>query len=575
MRSGCVKGCSWPARQFVLRLILGALSLGLSHEVRAGDPGSETASPSPSAPAEAVSPAAALEERFKKLEERYDAMERRHAEKYSDLSKKYEELRKQVQGSPERKPDAAPRTSTEGGAGARDNPPDAIGPKNPGAGSLLAPNSDTSRIGGEGARDNLARPSDTPGKSKGPTRLPVKVSFGPGFDLRTENDEFELQFHILSQIDARLYSQSNQDPVHSGFSFPRERLYFAGRLTKPIEYYLTLNRGFGALDLFDSFINFHYDDRFMLKVGRFKTPFSYEFYALSAPDFLVPERSLFQTNFSPNRQIGLMGWGQLFAKRLDYAAGIFNGNRLSFQDTNEPKDVIAYLNARPFLATDGKWSFLKNLNLGGSVDFGNENNVPLPGVLRTSVAASNAADAQNVAPPFLAFNKNVLQNGNRSLWGLHAAYFYKRLSLIAEWDGGYDTFSKTGNPYRTRVPLNGYYVAAGFFLTGETVERRTQVRPIHPFSLKRGEFGLGAVEMVARYSEVDLGSQVFTGGFADPNLWTNHASTIDVGANWYLNEYAKITLTWEHVEFATPVFYRPGGLQLTSDLFWARFQVYF
>ncbi len=521
--------------------------------------GDETPSAQPASSREA-----ALEERLKKLEARYDAMESRHAEQYEALSKKYDELRRNTPASP------GADTSNEGGAGARDNPPPAGIPS---GGTLIFPGGDTSSEGGAGARDNPPQPSLS-GKTgaSGPRRLPVKVAFGPGFELMTEDEEFQFQFHLLSQIDARLYAQPNQDPVHSGFSFPRERLYFMGRLTKPIEYYLTLNRGYGTLDVFDSFINFHYDDRLMFKVGRFKTPFSYEFYAISAPDFLTPERSLFASNFGPNRQMGLMGWGQLLDKRLDYASGIFNGNRFSFQDSNEPKDVIAYVNGRPFGDTEGP---LKYLNLGGSVDFGNENNTPQPSVLRTSLAASNASDAVNIAPPFLAYNKDVNQNGYRSFWGAHAAYFYKQMTLLAEWDGGYDTYNHGTSPYRTKVPVNGFYLSGGYFLTGETVERRTQVRPLRPFRLGKGEFGPGAWELFARYSELDLGSQIFTAGLADPNLWSNHALTIDVGTNWYLNEYTKIVLAWEHAEFGNPVYFRPGGLQKTSDMFWCRFQVYF
>src|SRR5439155_23917100 len=131
----------------------------------------------------------------------------------------------------------------------------------------------------------------------------------------------------------------------------------------------------------------------------------YEFYAMSAPDFIVPERSLFNSNFGPNREMGAMLWGQLLDKKLDYAVGAFNGNRLSFQDNNSNRTVISYLNFRPFDDPDaeGPPTLLENLNIGGSVDFGNEAGIPLPNVMRTSIAASNAADANNIAPPFLAF----------------------------------------------------------------------------------------------------------------------------------------------------------------------------
>ena len=81
--------------------------------------------------------------------------------------------------------------------------------------------------------------------------------------------------------------------------------------------------------------------------------------------------------------------------------------------------------------------------------------------------------------------------------------------------------------------------------------------------------------MTARYSELSLGRSVFTGGLADPNLWTNRAQMVDVGFNWYLSKFVKVYLDWEHAIFGSPVFYNAGGFQKSNDLYWLRFQVYF
>ena len=127
----------------------------------------------------------------------------------------------------------------------------------------------------------------------------------------------------------------------------------------------------------------------------------------------------------------------------------------------------------------------------------------------------------------------------------------------------------------TTATLPGMYSQVGYFLTGETLERRGPIKPLRPFDLRPGKFGLGAWELQGRFSSLNMGQQVFTGGLADQNLWTNHLYTTDLGVSWYLNEYAKIYLDWEHAVFGDPVLYRPGGLQKTSDLFWLRFQVFF
>ena len=66
-----------------------------------------------------------------------------------------------------------------------------------------------------------------------------------------------------------------------------------------------------------------------------------------------------------------------------------------------------------------------------------------------------------------------------------------------------------------------------------------------------------------------------TAGLADPHLWTNHAKMVDVGMNWYLNQFVKVYFDWEHAMFGSPVSSTNGHFRESSDLFWVRTQVYF
>jgi len=78
-----------------------------------------------------------------------------------------------------------------------------------------------------------------------------------------------------------------------------------------------------------------------------------------------------------------------------------------------------------------------------------------------------------------------------------------------------------------------------------------------------------------RLSTLDFSKEIFTAGFADPNLWSNHAWATDVGLNWYLNFYTKVYLDWQHSEFGSPVLIAPNRFGPTRDMFWIRFQVFF
>ncbi|MBX9627059.1 MAG: OprO/OprP family phosphate-selective porin [Gemmataceae bacterium] len=417
-------------------------------------------------------------------------------------------------------------------------------------------------------------PETTAAPKKG--RFPLRASFGPGFRLESEDERFQLTIHYESQIEGRAWSPDDQLPANSGFFLPRQRFFFSGHITKPVEYELALNRGLGGINLLNAFLNFHLDDRFQVRIGRAFTPFSYDQYAVSNYWLLTPERSLFVTNLSPNRQIGAMAWGYLFDQRLDYAAGAFNGSRNSFESPDNALDFVGYVNARPFQNQEAVPA-ARFLNVGTSVAVGRQDQSPVPVAFRVGAGSPDANIPGAATVPFLILNPGVREKGDRVLGSVHAAYFVKGLSLIGEWQCGYGGYTPPGRADETRVPFGGFYTSVGYFLTGEEVERRTRVVPLRPLiPTARGQRrGFGAWEPTARVSRLRLGEDVFTAGLADRSVWSNSATTTELGVNWYWNEYVKFYLFWLHAEFGDPVQYRPGRLQKSADLLWVRAQLYF
>jgi len=432
-----------------------------------------------------------------------------------------------------------------------------------------------STSGGPGAPGQSLPPNPAPSaRFDSPATLENKkanIKFGPGFEIRTDDDEFIFQFHNLTQFEYRGYQQYGQSSVHDSFLIPRQWFMFSGRITKPIGYFVSMANGFDAFSLLDVFLDFQFDPRFVVRAGRFKTPFTYEFLVEPLQGLILPERSLFFNNFGLNRDLGVMGYGRLFANTLDYAAGIFNGARNGFVAPTDDKFFAAYANFKPFVNAEG--SVLENFNIGGSVLEGNEQIVPIPATLRTNVPTTGNAVA---GVPFLGFNSNVRQSGSLSFWDLHTAWYYQQLAVLAEWQSGFQDYAQTSNlAARTHLPVQSYYIEAGYLLTGETRSSVGIVKPRHPFNLKQGQFGLGAWELTGRYNFMDIGSQVFKNGLADSNLWANRLYTTDLGFNWHINQYLKFYFVWQHAEFNQPVIYAPTHRQATSDMFMARIQLYF
>jgi phosphate-selective porin OprO/OprP len=504
----------------------------------------------------------AMEEMNKKLADQLERTTREHNEQMRLLLQSYGELSKRLG-------DGMKGGAQEGGAvGAASPPMEAAQPADPGS-----PVPDYWSFEPEPAFDD---PRYRISNITSPKKVPLKANFGPGFQFQTEDEEFQLQVHVLSQVEARVWGNGRQVPPVSGFFFPRQRFFFNGRITRPIEYVFSINRGLNSLDLLDAFLNIHLDDRFQVRFGRYMTPLTYDQFAIRPMWLATPERSLFTTNLGLNRQIGLMAWGFLFDHRLDYAAGIFNGSRNSFQSLSNGKDFIAYVNARPFQESEPLW-FVKYLNVGTSVAFGHQDQPPVPVALRIGAVSPDAAVPGVATVPFLTLNQDVIERGDRLLGSVHTAYFFKGLSLMGEWQYGYNSYATPARPSPVPVPVSGFYLTGAYFLTGEHIESRTMIQPRRPLiPTSKGQIrGLGAWEAVARVSELRLGEKVFTAGFADPNLWSNAAVTTELGMNWYWNENFKIYMFWLHGEFGDPVLLRPGGFQKSADMFWLRCQLWF
>jgi phosphate-selective porin OprO and OprP len=455
--------------------------------------------------------------------------------------------------------------------------PDPRGPATPDTGTpatTVAP----SRSGGVGAPGQSLSPDPPPAPQVNMpatiTNILGRARFGSGFEISTPDNEYVLQFHNITQFNYEGYRQTGQtEPLHDSFVLPYQLFIFNGRLTKNYEYFVSFSNLYTQWIALWNFLDVHYDERLHFRFGKVFTPFGYEWWQVPLAFRLQPELSIFYNNFGPATDLGAFAWGNLFKKRVDYAVGIFNGATPLSLDPNNGKDIISFLNFKPFLESD--ITALKYLNVGGSVDAGNRDQAPLTslsGTLQTSTLSGLSPNS----PAFLAFNNNVRESGLRALWTMHMAYYYNHLSVISEWQSGYQTYALANTPTnRTRVPIEGFYVAAGYFLTGETVSARNILQPIHDFDIRKGRRGLGAIELTARYSLLDLGSQIFKAGLADPNLWTNRVSNVNIGVDWYLTRAIKLYAGWQHDMFAQPVLVAPGRRSLTNDQALVQFQIYF
>ena len=417
---------------------------------------------------------------------------------------------------------------------------------------------------------------------EGPDQKPVKhhanVEFAEGLEFTSADKEFKVQFHNLTQTDFRGFPVRNQGTLQSQFLIPRERWYFTGDLTKHIGFYTMMDHGYEPVDFYDMFISIRYDERLKFRIGRMKTPYLYEDFSISEGDLIAPERSIYAGNYDGNREYGAMFLGELFGERLSYAVGAFDGGRKSYEIAKSPKDLFGYFQMRPFLKSE-RFKAFQYFNMGGSFRTGYEDQPPYVDRFQTANELSSTGTA-SVSPTFLSLNQNVIEHGELHQWAADIAWFYKSFFLFAEYGGSTAGYSTVNATTTTPINVSGYNVTASYFLTGEQLTRRVNVvKPHNDFNFDflkpGGKFQPGAVEVFARYSTMSFSKNIFTAGFADPNLWSDRVGATDIGLNWYLNFYTRIYLDWQHAVFANPVIMGPGKFAASTDMIWLRFQVFF
>jgi len=451
------------------------------------------------------------------------------------------------------------------------------------------PGENLGTVGGSGERPDTAAGRQEPYRpDMPPQKRKISTYFADGLTWRSNDNYFQLTFHNLTQFDLRVF-QPTGDPLVDSFVLPRQRWYFTGHVSNYVRYYTVINRDYGPLDVLDAFADFSLAgnatnerdaDREALevRVGRMKTPYTYEYVKMAENDLIAPERSVFVANLSGDRQLGAMAHGRLLEQRLEYAVGVFNGQRNSFQDFNNGKDLYTFFNSTPFLLTG--MEALRQLNLGGSFNFGREHNSLSPNALRTANQVNSSTAVGSVSPGFLTFNPGDIENGPRMQWSADVAYYYRSLGILSGYQGGFQDYSTSAaTPLRTRVPMSGYQVTLFYFLTGEEISPRL-LEPRRPLGRVDGVRGenptrrIGAIELFSRFANLHMGADVLTSGLATSTS-ANNANVTDVGVNWYLNAYVKLTLDWQYGAYNRPVALTTTGTTSFNNLFWFRSQIYF
>ncbi len=409
--------------------------------------------------------------------------------------------------------------------------------------------------GGGGGGGSIGRGSRTGERNPLGQKVNVeyKYNFAGGyFNFADDDKEFVLNIQNMIAMDGTFFDRQEAPTREKGFNIPFQRLYAYGNVTKNWEYQISEQASLGGFNLLDLLVNVHYDDRLMLKFGRFLTPFYYQDYATFP--MLVPTMSYSPlSNFSGQRQVGAMIWGKPFDNRVQYQLGIFNGIPDGYYDFDTNKDFAGSLTITPFKPYDD--SPLRDLGFGVSAETGWQNYMlnrqqQITFIAGAGTPTTNRQFFTSTGVSFFEYNSDVRADGNRTRIAPHI-FYYNRFSLLAEY---VIQSRELANPTRHGMSVQrGFYVQTSYFLTGEKNRGDgtggfPTIIPNHPLNPSKGEYGPGAWELASMYTLLDVGTGDIARGFAAPT-WATRLNEVQVGMNWWPNKYVRVSFDWVYDRF--------------------------
>lgn len=369
---------------------------------------------------------------------------------------------------------------------------------------------------------------------------PVVTAGRQGFGWRSADGAFQFRLRGYVQADGRLFRDDGAPPLTNTFELRRARPILEATVYRIFDFKVMPDFGQGQTRIFDAYAAARIAPELRVTAGKFKAPLGLE-RLQSATDLLLVERA-FPTALVPNRDIGLMLSGNLGEQLVQYDVGVFNGavdGALNDGDQNDSKDLDVRLFVTPFGRSD--IAPLKGLSLGVGATLGAEQ-----GTATNAALSSYKSPGQNT---FFTYRNNgtaagtAVASGRRRRIAPQAYYHWGRLGLLGEWTRS--TQVATVGTNTQTVGATAWQAAGSFAVTGEDASFKG-LTPRQPIEAGRG--GLGALELVARYSTLIVDPAAFP-VFANPASAAQRAQEWAGGVNWYPERGVKVSLAYSHTNY--------------------------
>jgi phosphate-selective porin OprO and OprP len=369
-----------------------------------------------------------------------------------------------------------------------------------------------------------------------------QAGYEDGFFVRTADGNWQVKLGGWVASNFLFYEpntvQNNMETVD------RARLTLDVTMYKYFKLRVQNEFGVGSNGLRDAFLAVTPTPAFNIQVGQFKVPFSYEGLLSKKYIDFVERAAVVTSTSNPLRDVGVMAYGTLFDKTLQYQIAGMNGSGQNRSDVDSDKDVVARLVLAPF--ADVGPAHLKGLSVGGAVAYGYQG----PETTKNSDGASSPVknSIAGTSDPFFNFYQAVARRGYRLRAGTHLAYINGPLGFVGEYiHTSEERRGLDANDHDAPdLDTDGGYVNLTYLLTGETKPLNSRVRPTQPLWSSAGGLGWGAWEAALRYERFHLAHDADS---ATTSEVENRYQAFVAGLNWYPNEVMRLSLNYVYGNF--------------------------
>jgi phosphate-selective porin OprO and OprP len=390
---------------------------------------------------------------------------------------------------------------------------------------------------------------------------PVWSIAGGRPSVTSADGRFALAIRVLGQYDTGYFMQgahalqlaaANAPDLSSGSNWRRAQLGVQGKVFGDWNYYFNYEFGSGASSgnelqgrIQQAYVEYAGLAPFAFRVGAFPPSANLDD-ATSAADVIFLERNA-ADDLSRNLAggDGRDGIGVIYAGESVFASLVYTGGKAADSSLFFDEQQALVSRVSDVFYADDDWKLMASL--AGSY------------VFRGGDATAGKGSARNITlqdGPELNIDDNSARLVSTGAINSESAWNYA-LEGAAEWrnlyaQGGYLGFGMDQRTAGARtLSFDGWYVQGTWLLTGESRPYNAangafaNPKPRIPFSLD--SWGLGAWEIAARYSDLDLndrpgvlGSPVPLGGIrgGDQRIFT-------AALNWYPNGALKFSLQWQ------------------------------